>query len=231
MLTLDRPGVYEIKNTVNGKRYVGSSQNIRIRFRGHRNMLVKGNHFNRHLQRSWNVFGEDKFVFKTVLFCPINRLFDFEQIFIRSYKVNNRDFGYNEAECASSSMRGLHHSKETKDQMSLRRRGNKFAVGHKRSADHKEKISSANLGNQHGAGRVLSANHKETLRVRNIGNKYSLGIKQSVETCSKKSVAGLGNKNSLGSRRSKEFRLQLSKIHKLRWAKIKNIHLPENWSN
>ena len=45
-------GVYAIVNTLNGKKYVGSTKCFKERFAEHRSQLRKGNHKNVHLQNS-----------------------------------------------------------------------------------------------------------------------------------------------------------------------------------
>lgn len=47
-----------IVNTNNGKRYIGSSLNIRKRLWEHRANLRHNKHCNPHLQASWNRYGE-----------------------------------------------------------------------------------------------------------------------------------------------------------------------------
>jgi group I intron endonuclease len=56
-------GVYAIKNKINGKLYIGSSNNIRKRFYNHKNLLINNKHYNIKLQRAWNKNGENNFEF------------------------------------------------------------------------------------------------------------------------------------------------------------------------
>jgi group I intron endonuclease len=56
-------GIYEIRNVVNGKRYIGSAVNIRTRWMDHKKLLRRGNHHCKHLQNSWNKHGEKAFLF------------------------------------------------------------------------------------------------------------------------------------------------------------------------
>lgn len=57
-------GIYQIRNATNGKVYIGSSIDIRRRWRSHRSELNNGRHSNTYLQNSWNKFGERNFVFE-----------------------------------------------------------------------------------------------------------------------------------------------------------------------
>ncbi len=55
-------GVFQIKNTVNGKVLLGSSLNLEGPLNSHKFMLTIGHHENKELQKDWNEFGADKFV-------------------------------------------------------------------------------------------------------------------------------------------------------------------------
>lgn len=57
-------GVFQIKNTVNGKVLLGSSMNLNGPLNSHRFMLTIGSHRNRVLQQEWNQYGPDAFVFE-----------------------------------------------------------------------------------------------------------------------------------------------------------------------
>ncbi len=57
-------GVFQIKNTVNGKILLGSSLNLEGPLNSHRFMLSTGAHRNPGLQKDWNTYGPDKFVFE-----------------------------------------------------------------------------------------------------------------------------------------------------------------------
>ena len=56
-------GIYCIKCEVNNKIYVGQSKNIEQRWKHHKANLEKGEHINRELQKDYNEYGIDAFVF------------------------------------------------------------------------------------------------------------------------------------------------------------------------
>jgi hypothetical protein len=57
-------GVFQVKNTVNGKIFLGSSLNLEGVFNGCRFQLSMGSHRNKALQKEWNEYGEGKFAFE-----------------------------------------------------------------------------------------------------------------------------------------------------------------------
>jgi len=59
-------GIYRIKNLVNGKIFVGSSLNLHGKSNSFKFQLKSGLHVNSELQRDFNQFGEENFVFEVV---------------------------------------------------------------------------------------------------------------------------------------------------------------------
>ncbi len=57
-------GVFQVKNTANGKVLLGSSLNLEGPLNAHKFMLATGHHQNKALQSEWNEYGADKFVFE-----------------------------------------------------------------------------------------------------------------------------------------------------------------------
>ena len=58
-------GIYQIKNTVNQKIFISSSRNLK-NLNGKRFELKMGVHKNTALQKEWNEFGEESFVFEVL---------------------------------------------------------------------------------------------------------------------------------------------------------------------
>jgi len=56
-------GVFQVKNTANGKVLLGSSLNLEGPLNAHKFMLSIGRHRNEALQKEWNEYGPDNFVF------------------------------------------------------------------------------------------------------------------------------------------------------------------------
>jgi group I intron endonuclease len=57
-------GVFQVKNIGNGKVLLGSSLNLDGSLNKHRFMLKIGSHTNKALQKDWDEFGADQFVFE-----------------------------------------------------------------------------------------------------------------------------------------------------------------------
>jgi group I intron endonuclease len=57
-------GIFQIKNTANGKFLLGSSLNLEGPLNGHKFMLTIGSHRNEQLQKDWNTYGPDNVVFE-----------------------------------------------------------------------------------------------------------------------------------------------------------------------
>ncbi|NET32215.1 MAG: GIY-YIG nuclease family protein [Cyanothece sp. SIO1E1] len=57
-------GAFQIRNLSNGKLFVGSSANLDAIWNRHRFQLNMGSHRNTELQKEWNTFKEENFVFE-----------------------------------------------------------------------------------------------------------------------------------------------------------------------
>ena len=74
-------GVFQVRNTINGKALLGSSLNLEGPLNKHRFMLKIDSHPNKELQKDWNELGSDHFSFEIL-----------ETVVIRDYpNFNLRD--------------------------------------------------------------------------------------------------------------------------------------------
>ena len=90
-------GVYMIRNTVNGKRYFGSSQRCQDRLSGHRGDLRRGDHTNVLLLQEWQTYGEAAFEFVIVAaVADIREARRIENELIEQHNTTDTRFGYNQ---------------------------------------------------------------------------------------------------------------------------------------
>lgn len=197
-------GIYEIVNTVNGHRYVGSAVNIQKRWKEHKNLLLCGKHHSLHLQNAWNKYGMDCFIFGLIEQCEESLLIQREQCSLDSLHPE-----YNIAKVAGSSL-GIKRRPESIEKTAAAHRGKpgprrgcvlseeiraKMSTakkGHKASEETKAKMraSSRHTGctDEHYAklsvlftGKPLSEEHKKKLSIAHMGNTSALGHKVSDE--------------------------------------------------
>lgn len=103
--------IYEIKNNENGKFYIGSTKDVDIRFRAHKNQLNNNTHVNTYLQNAWNKHGEKSFSFNIIEEVPRDVQFETEQGYLDALQPFN-SIGYNIAtSVVDFSKRTLQHKK------------------------------------------------------------------------------------------------------------------------
>lgn len=81
-------GIYQLRNIINGKIYIGSSKCIQDRLRMHFWLLSKGKHENIHLQRAYNK-NSNIFVAEIVETCSEDKQFETEQYWISRFYGEN----------------------------------------------------------------------------------------------------------------------------------------------
>lgn len=127
-------GIYQIRNLINGKIYIGSAVNIKRRWYDHIYQLNKKNHSSSHLQRSWDKYGKDNFVFEILEeILDKTKLVEREQHYIDDLKSFEIKLGYNICKIAGSWL-GMKHSEETKDKL------RKICTGRKHTEEEKQKM-------------------------------------------------------------------------------------------
>lgn len=132
-------GIYTITNKVNGKLYVGLSNNVHHRFSQHKSDLNHNRHSNPYLQNAWNKYGADAFEFKLLKCCKPRYLARFERVNIRKFRSSYRENGYNLDEGGT----GIHtRSEETLKKLREQKLGEKnpqYGIPH--TLEHNAKIS------------------------------------------------------------------------------------------
>jgi predicted GIY-YIG superfamily endonuclease len=140
---LNKSGIYKISNLVNGKFYIGSSKQIRKRWKSHRNSLRKNRHCNLHLQSAVNQYGLDKFLCEVVEEVSINKLSKLEacklllkreQFWMDKTNCWDRKIGYNSQPKAGTNL-GKKYSQESIERM------RQSHIGYKHTKEAKRKIS------------------------------------------------------------------------------------------
>lgn len=135
-------GVYRILNTKNGRKYIGSSKNLKKRLWEHRNKLNKNEHENSYLQNAWNLYGEGSFEFIVLIYCKPEENLENEQRLMDITRSHKDLFGYNINPVAGSNL-GYVPTQETKDKIA------KARTGQKMKPETIEKMRQINLGKRH----------------------------------------------------------------------------------
>lgn len=145
--------VYQHKNKINGKVYIGITGRIPEERWGHNGCNYKSSpHFYAAIQKyGWDNF-EHNILFENL---TKEQACIKEQELIKYFNSTDREFGYN----ATSGGEIFTLSEDTKKKMSISMLGNKNGLGHPCSEEKKKKISNAQKGKQ------LSEEHKEKLSI------------------------------------------------------------------
>lgn len=158
-------GVYQIRNVLNGKCYIGSCaeyRGISQRWSAHRSALNSNRHYARHLQNAWNKYSADVFVFEVLLYCDPENCLMYEQTALDYYQPE-----YNTLKIAGSPL-GRKHTDATIQKLKDR----KF------TQQHRDRIGEANRL------RVFSQDTIEKMRVNNTGERNPFyGRTHSIKTC------------------------------------------------
>jgi group I intron endonuclease len=223
-------GVYCIRNTTNGKVYVGSASiSIKDRWKYHRRDLRGNRHHSILLQRAWHKYGEDVFEFLVLELCLPADCVSREQHWIDQYRAANNKFGYNVNPTAGSTL-GRKHTAETKAKLKIISTGRiksaetraKLSAaskihcpGRKLSPETKAKISAAQkrrdpeLNRKHSErmrGRTLSSEHRAKIGASKVGKRRSAKALAAI----KAGIAAKGGSPMRGIKRSAETVAKIS---------------------
>lgn len=162
-ITPKNSGIYKIVNKINGKYYVGRTNNFEERWLKHKSDLIKNRHHNDVLQRAWNKHGENNFEF-IIIERTQSLLKELEQTYLtiaeneqdKCYNLNfnalygNDKLSERSREKIRKSRIGKKHSVETKNKISSSKSGiNHHLFGKKHSVETRLKMSEVHKGKKH----------------------------------------------------------------------------------
>lgn len=106
--SMEKSGIYQIKNKVNSKSYIGSSTRLSKRWKRHLTDLKCNVHHSLALQRAFHKYGYNNFEFIILENCEEGKLLEREQYYLDNLKPE-----YNICKIAGNCL-GITHSEETK---------------------------------------------------------------------------------------------------------------------
>lgn len=135
----NKSGIYQISNRINDRVYIGSTKNLRDRYRHHKRQLIKGNNPSLLLQRFCSKYGINTLIFSVLEIVEENKLLEREEYYLNllNCKFNamltpQRQCGYKHTESTIEKM-----SKIAKDSFSKGRiiwnKGKKLSEEQKQS--------------------------------------------------------------------------------------------------
>ena len=152
-------GIYQIRNLIDDKIYVGRASFLDKRKWEHYRTLRYNKHSNIYLQNAYNKYGVSFFVFEILEECNKDMLISREHHWCKKLNCNNPKIGYNLA-ITHPTIGFYKHSDETKLKISNALKGKKRSeeairrmratkIGCKLSENHKNKIKEWHKNNDH----------------------------------------------------------------------------------
>lgn len=209
----NKSGIYQIRNLIDNKVYIGSSLNLYKRIYYHIYKLNRNKHNNKHLQNAWNKYGEENFVFEILEFVVSNNelLKKKETHYIQKFNVCDKSIGYN---LSTDACRNI-ICDESKQKIKQKAMGNKNWLGRHHTEETKQKMSKWHTG------KIVKQSTKEKLSKLNKGipkwtkeQRIQMSISRKGKNCGK--LNGMyGRKGELnpfyGKHHTQEFKDKLSK--------------------
>ena len=179
-------GVYQIRNILDGKIYVGQSIHLRDRKSGHYSKLRKNTHGNPYLQRAYNKYGEENFVFEILIYCEEFELTKYENFFknlsngncynIRPVCDSNKGIKRSDAtkKRLSEAKKGIHPSDETRRKLSIACSGENAGMwGRHHTQETKDRWSRNKKGISINKGNTVSPETRQKISATLTGRKMS----------------------------------------------------------
>lgn len=179
--------IYSFTNLINGKVYIGSTNDVGIRLRNHKyhaHTSKKYRHY--YIYQAMNKYGWDNFKFEVIEECcvlPIIRN-ERENYWINFYNTLDKEFGYN--------MRLADNKVISDDTINKMRQAK---LGKKHTDEQNKNKSKIMTGNKRSLG------HKHTQQAKDNMGKSHIGSKRSAETKARMSLAQTGKIRSEESKR------------------------------
>lgn len=149
-------GIYCIKNTINGKIYIGKAKDIYNRMVAHRyNLRKKSKNENRHLINAWYKYGEDSFIYTIIEQFDFDeqKLREREDYWIVEFDATNREKGYNLRRDSSTGCLVLEETRKLKSKIFAGEKNPNY--GNKWTDEQKQRMSKM-LKEQYANGRTVS---------------------------------------------------------------------------
>lgn len=163
-------GIYCIENIITKTKYIGSAKIIKRRWQEHLKFLKKGNHKNKHLQSSWDKYGDENFLFYVIEKVDFVNLISREQYWLNELSKNFEVYNKN---LDVSGFHGRNHSEATKKKISDTKKSQNLKTIH--SEETRQKISQILTGVKR---KPLSDEHKEKISKSSKRNPISEELKK-----------------------------------------------------
>jgi len=106
-----RGGIYQIRNIINNKRYIGSTIDFERRFRQHKSDLKLNKHDTIKLQNAWNKYGEQSFIFEIIVESEDEELLVLEQKELDKFNIQEDLYNINPVAEKVPTLKGDKHPK------------------------------------------------------------------------------------------------------------------------
>lgn len=173
--------IYKITNTQNGKIYIGQTvQSVSERWQKHIICAKRG--FNRYLYDAMNHYGYENFSVETVEECDNSSLDERERFWIKHYRCNEKQYGYNMTPGGGG---GSTWQNDPEKRALVIKRVSEANRGKKRTAETLEKMRQARVG-KYFIDIDLEALQKdicEGMSIKDICGKYGIARRSLYKRC------------------------------------------------